>query len=112
MTVQAVNDAPVIVVGEHTLSPSILEDQTDTPSFSVESMIISSQVTDVDLGNQDVLPAYFGIAVVNVDSAQGQWHYSLDGNSFAPFNTQQDALLVPASAALRFTPSPDFHGCP
>jgi hypothetical protein len=53
-----------------------------------------------------------GIAITGVDNANGTWQYSLGLNVWVAVGavTNDAALLLPATARIRFVPNPGFTG--
>ncbi len=61
--------------------------------------------------------SFWGVAITNlsVNSAQGEWQYSTDGGTtWAAIGSRTDAnaLLLDATAKVRFVPAADFFGTP
>ena len=76
ITVNAVNDAPVLDnTGTMTVT-AINEDETNPAGITIANLIASAggdRITDADAG------AVEGIAVTTVDNTNGTWQYSTDG---------------------------------
>jgi len=93
LTINPVNDAPVL---NNALAPALTpinEDDTN-PAGTLVSSLLTGAVTDADAG------ASRGIAITSAsNSAQGTWQYSLDGGA----NWQN--LGAPGVAAARLLPS-------
>ena len=107
ITVTAVNDAPVLDnAGSPTLT-AIAEDTLAPAGNTVAEIVTDGSITDVDGSPVEA------IAVTSVDDANGTWEYSTDGGS--TFNavgavSDASALLLDASAKLRFVPDADYNG--
>lgn len=110
ITVNAVNDAPVLIDSAFAL-PAIQQDIASAANagITVANLILSggaNQITDVDAG------ALEGIAVTNATSTNGTWQYSLDGTNWlaiGPLLVGEARLLNPA-AFVRFQPNAGFFG--
>jgi hypothetical protein len=77
------------------------------PASTRVSDLLAGAVTDVDAG------ALQGIAVTAASNYNGNWQYSLDnGATWSDMNepAKDAALLLPASASVRFQPKPNFNG--
>jgi VCBS repeat-containing protein len=112
VTVNAVNDAPVIASAATDIAvPAINEDQVTINGASVADLV-GPRFTDVDAG------ASFGGILVVADTStagQGVWQYSTDNgvNWYAIGPVAADsALALDPSAKLRFVPEPDWNGEP
>ncbi|MGV6818004.1 MAG: tandem-95 repeat protein [Thiotrichales bacterium] len=104
VTVVAVNDAPVGVSAS--LFPHINEDDVNSAGKLVSDFTAST--TDADAG------AVYGIAVVETNTANGSWQYTLDGANWQDIGTvsTSSARLLPSDATtrVRFVPNTDFNG--
>ncbi|MEQ1592678.1 MAG: tandem-95 repeat protein [Thiobacillaceae bacterium] len=104
LTVNAVNDAPVLDNSGAMTLTTITEDDAGNTGQTVASVIASAggnRITDVDAS------AVEGIAVVSMNSGNGQWQYSLDnGTSWNAMGSVSDsaALLLRSSDLVRFVP--------
>ena len=111
--IEAVNDSPqnnesVIKV----LTPLVLEDEMDPSGVSVSDFAF-----DLFLDN-DMPPPERGIAVISVESANGEWQYSLNGGGawtiIQPDANIDSSLLLSANNFeqnyVRFLPLLDFNG--
>jgi len=120
-TVVAVNDAPV-VSGTATVPPN----NEDTPSATGTSVstllgqgtVSYSDGTDTIAGGSTGTPAA-GLAITaNASTAsQGTWQYTTDGGTTwvdIPRTGLGDtnAIVIPATASLRFAPNGDWNGTP
>jgi hypothetical protein len=105
LSVLAVNDAPVL---DTTFDPVL------RPTTQGASIPASTRVSDLLAGVSDVDDgALRGIAVYGASNYWGNWQSSLDdGSTWTDMNEPTDsaALLLPASARVRFQPEPDFSG--
>ncbi len=120
-TVTAVNDSP-IVSGSATV-PSSNEDTPSATGTSVSTLlgqgtVSYSDATDTVTGGSTGTPAA-GIAIVGnaATATQGTWQYSTDGgttwvNIPATGLSDSNAIVIPSSAAIRFSPSADWNGTP
>lgn len=125
-TVNAVNDAPV-VVGTPTVTIPTLEE--DTLSGSVTGKTVGELFTnffndDLDTINNSAnggtggssADAFYGVAIADhtTNAAQGEWQYSLDGTNWLAVGDRSDnnALVLTANSSLRFVPAPDYFGNP
>ncbi len=119
ITVNGVNDAPVLDAGRTPLLNPVRED-AGAPSGAAGTLVSSlvgfagssgaiDNVTDVDGDTR------LGIAVTGLDTAHGAWHFSIDGGaSWTAIGSVSDAsaLLLAADAGTRlhFRPAADYHG--
>lgn len=103
ITVNAVNDAPVVSGGTPNLTP-VLEDATNPAGQLISSFLAA---TDADAGAQT------GIAVTGLGNAQGgTWQYSLDGANWNAIGSPSTsaALLLRGTDMVRFIPATDANG--
>ncbi|MEZ6135353.1 MAG: VCBS domain-containing protein [Pirellulaceae bacterium] len=104
ITVNPVNDAPVMETSYSTTLTSITEDQSGNAGQTVASVLASSGqdiVTDVDSG------AVEGIAIIATSAVHGTWQYSLDGGTnWLDFGSVSNgsALLLRSTDLVRFNP--------
>jgi len=102
LTIAAVNDAPVLTPAAPSAG-SIVPGQVAVikPSDYINNGAGTTAVADVDA---DAI--FGGIALVGL-TGEGTWEYSLDGTSFITVLSVSNAsaLLLPASAVLRYTPA-------
>ena len=102
-----VNDAPVLTV---TASPEMSEvtpDATDPAGNTIAEIIVDGSIVD---GDGSALEA---IALTGVEAANGTWEYSLnDGGAWSAVGAVSDAgaLLLDATARVRFVPNADYSG--
>jgi hypothetical protein len=107
LTIEPVNDAPVLKGDAELSLGSIPEDTITPPGVNVASLL-AGNVSDSDTD------ALSGIAIVATDGlSHGTWQYSSNGgtswtNMGQP--TYGQALLLPAEALLRFVPAKNFAG--
>jgi hypothetical protein len=78
ITINAVNDAPVLTDQANTLT-TITETDTNNSGDPVASIIHDSAITDADLSTPSNAPE--AIAVYSVDNTNGTWQYSTDNGS-------------------------------
>lgn len=102
--VTGVNDAPILNTTLNLTLAAINQGDTIPKSTKVSDML-KTAVTDPDGPGS-------GIAVTNAPETNGHWEFSLNGTTFTAMNspTEAAALLLPASALVRFTPNPQFFG--
>jgi acetyl esterase/lipase len=107
LTIEPVNNAPILKANTDLSLGAIPEDVTNPPGVSVASLL-AGNVTDYDTG------ALSGIAIVAADGlSHGAWQYSSDtGTNWTNMGqpTYGQALLLPAEALLRFVPAKNFAG--
>ncbi len=101
ITVNSVNDAPVMAPGDTDLTP-ITEDEVASGQAIQVATLLGTTVSDVDAD------AVEGIAVTALDSGNGTWQFSLDGidgswNDIGTVSGNNALLLSPASY-IRFIP--------
>ena len=100
-----INDAPVLISGSSLTS--ISEDPASN-SGTLVSQLVDTEVSDADIS------ASKGIAVVAVDSTDGNWQYSLDGTNWLSFGsvsaTAARLLAADATTRVRFVPNTDWSG--
>ncbi len=109
VTVNAVNDAPVLDNSGSMTLTTINEDDSSSVGNTVAAVISSAggdRITDVDSG------AVEGIAVTDVDTTHGSWQYKLSGGSWTTFVSVSDtsATLLASTASIRFVPTADYNG--
>ncbi|HMP71799.1 MAG TPA: FG-GAP-like repeat-containing protein [Kiritimatiellia bacterium] len=104
------NNAPVLDNSVTFLLTTIAENNVSSPGDEVVFIIASpggDRITDADVG------ALEGLAVVEVDDANGVWQYSINGGAtWLPFGavTPASAVLLDTSDFIRFVPDPGFFG--
>ncbi|HPO12378.1 MAG TPA: Ig-like domain-containing protein [Candidatus Hydrogenedentes bacterium] len=110
ITVNGVNDAPLLDdTGDMVLDP-IDEDNVDSPGTLVSDLLTSGlpdPITDVDTGNPE------GIAVTEIDIASGAWEYRLSGSAtWESFGliSPANALMLRPEDRVRFVPNANFNG--
>ncbi len=108
ITVGPVADAPT--TPDLTL-PTVAEDQAEINGASIASLMASAGFADVDTD------AIAGVAIsANPDnSGAGEWQFSLtNGASWTAVGSvdPNNALLLSASAFIRFLPAQDYNGTP
>jgi VCBS repeat-containing protein len=120
ITVNAVNDAPVLGAGTPTLT-AIDEDTTDPANGATVTAILGATFSDPDSGDTsaDGGPDYgdngdaTGIAVIGTGGIPGTWQYSSDGGTNwvdFPAVGATSALLLGASTQVRFIPDANENG--
>lgn len=125
-TVNAVNDAPVVVGTPSVTIPTLEE---DTLSGAVGGKTVGSLFTGFFNDSRDTInnsanggtggssaDSFYGVAITNhtANAAQGEWQYSLDGTTWLAVGNRSDAnaLVLTANSSLRFVPAPDYFGTP
>lgn len=125
-TVNAVNDAPVVVGTPSVAIPTLEE---DTLSGAVGGKTVGSLFTGFFNDDRDTInnsanggtggssaDSFYGVAITNhtANAAQGEWQYSLDGTTWLAVGNRSDAnaLVLTANSSLRFVPAPDYFGTP
>ncbi|MDA7827197.1 DUF4347 domain-containing protein, partial [Rhodobacteraceae bacterium] len=114
ITINALNDAPVLDTTADPALTAIDEDSVDadTAGTRVADMLVANSITDPDGA------AATAIAVTWIDNTNGVWQYKLTGGAWANISnvTNQKisladaALLLDANAALRFVPDTHYNG--
>ncbi|MFB0710813.1 Ig-like domain-containing protein [Buttiauxella noackiae] len=126
-TVNPVNDAPVVVGTPSVTIPTLEEDSSGTSVagktvgdlfstlFNDERDTINNS-TNGGLGGSRA-DSFYGVAITNhlPNTAQGSWQYSLDGGTTwlnVGARSDSNALVLTATASLRFVPAPNYFGTP
>ncbi len=113
VTINSVNDAPVLDNSGNMVLTPIDEDNTMSSGDLVEKVIQSAEtggedrITDVDAN------AVEGIAVIDVGTSNGTWQYSITGGAtWLPFGevSNDSAVLLNVAARVRYVPKPQFSG--
>lgn len=112
ITVNPVNNAPVLNVSTPLLVEEIAEDTPQPPGKSIAVVLAAAgdPITDEDLD------ALEGVALVAADTSKGVWQYSLAAPvaeaSWQPVGVVSPtaALLLSDLAWLRFVPAPNYFG--
>ena len=111
ISINSVNDAPLLTGEEPLLLDGILEDTPDdeNPGTLISSLLASGgdRMTDADQG------ALEGVAVIAAPDSG--WQYSLDGGNTwydlgSPSETEARLLASDENTRLRFVPAPDLNG--
>jgi hypothetical protein len=104
LAVLPVNDAPVLDNAPAQTLFGALEDSRTPRATSVYSLVWRA-VSD-DVGDRQ------GIAVFRAPSEQGSWQFQLTDRVWRPMGevSESSALLLPATAHVRFVPRANFHG--
>ncbi len=112
ITINPVNDAPVLDnTGTMTLS-EIDEDNTSNAGNTVGQIIASSSanksnaITDIDSGASE------GLAITAIDTTKGAWQYKIGTGAWTTLSSAADnsALLLAATDSIRFVPAQDYSG--
>lgn len=110
ITIQPINDAPVLDNTGVMSIPAISEDPGAITGRTVTAIIASAggdRITDGDPG------ALEGMAVRGADNLNGAWEYSTDaGTTWLPFGSVFDgnAVLLNGAALIRFVPATNYCG--
>ncbi|MEB3828123.1 ExeM/NucH family extracellular endonuclease, partial [Phormidium sp. CCY1219] len=101
----SLNNAPILDNSSAINLPSIDEDTTNPAATSVATLI-NGKFSDTNPHQVS------GIAVTAVDNTNGNWQYSLDGNSWTDLGNlgATTARLLNSNASIRFVPAADFNG--
>jgi hypothetical protein len=112
ITVNAVNDAPVLDDSQSPVLDIVQEDAGPPPTFFpadtlVSDLVGSGNVTDIDDG------AFTGMAITGADESNGTWWYSIDGGfSWDVVGPVSDAsarvLAADFATRLYFEAAPGF----
>ncbi len=108
LTVNAVNDAPVLDNSGSPILNAIAEDSISNNGTLVASMI-GNAISDVDAGSVR------GIAVTGLNASNGNWQYSINnGTSWSNFGTASDSsarlLAADSNTRIRFVPNSNYNG--
>ena len=109
VVMELVNDSPRFRQGVQLIEPSILEDETDNEGITVRRFAYNI-IEDDDVIHER------GVAIVSVDSTNGQWEYLVTGNtswlSIPNDTTVNTARLLRATSdnRIRFVPNLNYHG--
>lgn len=105
VSVNAINDAPLLdTVASPTLS-AIFEDETNSAGTLVSALVPDGSIIDAD-GT-----AVEAIAVIDVDTTNGNWQHSADGQSWQELTASTTAaVLMPPTHWVRFVPNANYHG--
>ena len=110
ITVQGVNDAPVMDDAGDMKLTDIYENAADPAGDLVSAVIVSAggdRVTDVDTA------ALEGVSVTAADSTDGTWEYSINsGGTWSGMGTVSgtESLLLRSTDMVRFVPNQAFDG--
>jgi Ca2+-binding RTX toxin-like protein len=115
ITITAVNDAPVVSGdGTETLAPATTEDVANAALTNTVTSLFGGQYSDAadQVTGGSSANAFAGIAVVSSgSSAAGEWQYH-NGTTWVNIGAAStaSAVLIAASAPLRFLAATDFNG--
>jgi hypothetical protein len=112
ITVNPVNDAPLLDNSGNMALGNIAEDDATNNGTLVSAIIASAggdRITDVDSG------AVEGIAVIAADAMNGSWQYSIDnGTSWSALGAVSSSsarlLASDSQTRIRFVPTANFNG--
>jgi len=108
LTVNPVNDAPVLTSGTTVNLAGIIEDASSNAGTAVSSLL--TNISDVDTG------AVKGIAITGLtNTTNGTWQYTTNGSTWVALNSASDAsaLLLrgdDANTKIRFAPNANWNG--
>jgi len=107
VTINPVNDAPVLASGQNPRFETITENDLDHPGETVSSVLakLGNGITDIDANSSE------GIAIFTNNSNGGDWQYSTDaGTSWQDFGTVStaNALLLRDTDLVRMNPNGTF----
>ena len=114
ITVNAVNDAPVLDNTHSPVCTAIDEDDTTSAGTTIAAVIGDGSITDAD-------GAVEAIAVTAVDNTNGKWQYSTDdGGAWSDFfgttgssvDLASSARLLDGTHKVRFVPNANYNGVP
>ena len=110
VTIDLVNDSPRFRQGVQLIEPFILEDETDNQGISVRRLAYNI-IEDDDVMHER------GVAIVSMDSTNGQWEYKVADGSNVWLSIPNDTTINTArllraitSNRIRFVPNLNFHG--
>ncbi|QMA48733.1 DUF4347 domain-containing protein [Citrobacter freundii] len=128
VTVKPSNDAPVVLLGGATQTLAPVSEDTSAAAITGDTIanLFAGNFSDPNdqVNNASITAtggtsadSFWGVAITNlsVNSAQGEWQYSTDGGTtWAAIGSRTDAnaLLLDATAKVRFVPAADFFGTP
>ncbi len=106
ITVNPVNDAPVLNTAANPVLPDVPEDTADPAGQSLPQIVLAGTISDADGAPVQA------IAVTAVDDLHGTWQYQAVGETtWINISASPDAsLLLDAWYKIRFVPAPDFFG--
>jgi hypothetical protein len=112
VTVNSVNDAPILNTVASPTFGSVLEGASDPSGITVADMVVDGNITDPDG------PAVEAIAITGLNTSLGAWQYKLNGRStwltidanLINSETNELALLLGPTAMLRLLPFGDLNG--
>jgi alpha-tubulin suppressor-like RCC1 family protein len=107
ITVESVNDPPVLIAGTYSLG-GMVEDLVDASNVGISVQVL---LTAIGANYIDVDTAAKGIAIVGTDQSYGIWEYRLFSGFFAAVEpVGATGLLLDASAVVRFVPAANYNG--
>src|ERR687888_75296 len=111
ITVNPVNDAPVLDASGSPSLNAIDEDDSSSAGTKISDLIASGgagYISDADSG------ALQGLAITAANTSNGSWQYTTDGTTWnalgAVSNTQARLLAADANTKVRFQPAANFNG--
>jgi hypothetical protein len=111
LTLYTSNHAPVLDTSGAPVLGAIAEDALN-PSGTTVAALLASGAGGVPVSDLDALDPR-GIAVTGLDAVNGSWQFSTTGGaSWSAFGSvsNSDAVLLDASALIRFVPNANFNG--
>jgi len=109
VSIELLNDSPRFIQGMPIIEPSILEDEGDNQGINVQQLAYNL-IEDDDVVHER------GVAIVSVDSVNGEWQYQVANNdswlSIPSDTSYTTARLLRATSdnRIRFVPDLNFHG--
>jgi len=115
ITVDNVNDAPVLDFSANPVLTAINEDDFTNSGTSVSDLIDSVSGVPLDLITDVDSSALEGIAAFTVDNTNGSWEFSIDnGSTWIAFGTVGETtarlLTSEITTLIRFIPNMNFNG--
>ncbi|MFN6053718.1 MAG: Ig-like domain-containing protein, partial [Planctomycetia bacterium] len=117
ITVNAVNDRPVLDTAGSPVLATIAEDISSGSNLgtTVSDIVVNGSITDVDVISPSTVPE--AIAVTLVDNTNGVWQYKVASGNWTSFSATRDvvslgasALLLDGTDSIRFLPDANFNG--
>ena len=116
ITVNPINDAPVLTTTPALTLTGINEDNTTSTGMTITALLATgasgNPISDVDDNAAEGIGR--GIAVIAADNTNGAWQYSTNGTIWTAFGspTASSARLLAADGVtrVRFVPNADWNG--
>lgn len=106
LTVNPINDAPLLNTAANPVLPDVPEDAADPAGQSLPQIVLAGTITDADG------VAVQAIAITAVDDLHGTWQYQAVGTTtWTQISASPtESLLLDPWYKIRFVPVPDFFG--